>query len=278
MPRSVVTVEVLPAGPLGVPQGTVRVRTLRSSQDKKPWNELPTREGTVEVQFVRPVHLGSTLLPFRCLAPIHAVLPELNGDILEVGDPALDAHPAMAKWWSEADRIWSLKASSRTLSLSGRVDYQRTLRCQFPTARHRVVYNRSGTRLTAAYVPERDAVIDTKLYWSAVSGRAEADYLCAILNSRKMTELVNPVQSQGHFGPRDFYSLPFEFPIPLYAPQDDLHVALSDLGRRSADLAASTNIPDAGFQGARKRINTALDNHELTSEADQMVSELLLIV
>lgn len=143
---------------------------------------------------------------------------------------------------------------------------------------HRVVYNRSGSRLTAAYVPDTDAVIDTKLYWGAVSGRTEADYLCAIFNSRKMTELVNPVQSQGHFGPRDFYALPFEFPIPLYDPSDDQHLALSDLGRRCYDLAQGLELPDAGFQQQRKRINDAIGAYGLSAEADQLVTELLLVI
>ncbi len=92
----------------------------------------------------------------------------------------------------------------------------------------------------AARVPETDAVIDTKPYWGAAASRAEADYLCAVLNSRRMTELVNPVQSQGHFGPRGFYSLPFEFPIPLYDPHEDAHVALASLGNESASAACST--------------------------------------
>lgn len=98
VPRSLVTIEEIPAGPLGVPQGRVRIRTLKSSQDKKPYKDLASREGLVEAQFIRPLHLGSTLLPFRCLPPIRAVIPEIANEILDVADPALDAHPAMAKW------------------------------------------------------------------------------------------------------------------------------------------------------------------------------------
>lgn len=278
VPRALVTVEEVPAGPLGVPQGKVRVRTVKSVQDKKPWNGLPTREGIVEKEFVRPLHLGTTLLPFRCLPPSKTLIPVVNGKVTELGDPGLEAAPAMAQWWAETDRIWRLH-STGSMSLAASVDYQGKLRAQFPMPAHRVVYNRSGTRLVAAYVPETDAVIDTKLYWGAVSGHAEADYLCAVFNSRKMTELVNPVQSQGHFGPRDFYSLPFEFPIPLYDPADETHAALSNLGRRSAEIASTVDLGQTtGFQQARKRISEVLGSHGLAEEADQLVTELLLVV
>jgi SAM-dependent methyltransferase len=47
VPRTLVTVEEMPAGPLGVPHGRTRVRTLTSAQDKEPWKSLQPREGTV---------------------------------------------------------------------------------------------------------------------------------------------------------------------------------------------------------------------------------------
>jgi hypothetical protein len=57
-----------------------------------------------------------------------------------------------------------------------------------------------------------------------------------------------------------------------------LHVSLAELGQRSVDLAGSIDLPDVGFQVARKQLHTALDDCGLTREADQMVTELLLIV
>ena len=206
------------------------------------------------------------------------MIPIVAGKVTELGDPALEAAPAMAQWWAETNRIWRLH-STGSMSLAASVDYQGKLRAQFPIPAHRVIYNRSGTRLVAAYVPDIDAIIDTKLYWGRVSGRAEADYLCAVLNARKMTELVNPVQSKGHFGPRDCYSLPFEFPIPLYDPANETHAALADLGRRSAEIAAQVDLKQAtGFQQARNAISKALWSQGLTEEADELVNALLLVI
>ncbi len=60
-PRALLCVEKAPAGPLGVGAGRTKVRSRRSSQEKAPWKSVPTLEGVVESQFVRPVHLGSTV-------------------------------------------------------------------------------------------------------------------------------------------------------------------------------------------------------------------------
>ena len=275
VPRALTTVEEVPAGQLGLSKGLVRVRSLKSSQDKEPWKALPQREGTVEEGFLHPLHLGSTLTPFRMLEPISCVLPLVQGTLLD-GD-ALDPYPAMQAWWSEAEDLWA-RHRKGSATLTEWVDYQGKLSVQRKLVRHRVVYNRSGTRLVAAYVPEREAVIDTKLYWGEVRGRDEADYLCAIFNSRLMTELVNPVQGRGNFGPRDFYSLPFEFPIPRFDPAKDLHGQLVDVGLRSRRLAASVELaPAGGFQAARRLISQSLVSSGLEPEASELVRRLLLV-
>lgn len=276
VPRTLMTVETVSAGPLGVVRGTQRVRSLRSSDDKEPWKSLESREGMVEDQFIFPFHYGKTLAPFRMLAPLKTVIPWDGEHMLEMGEPGLDAHPGFADWWSNANSLWVSKGKNK-MTLTQRANYQRTLENQFPFPEHRVVYNRSGTRLTAAYVPERNAVIDTKLYWGAVNSRREADYLCAIFNSMTMTELVNPVQGKGHFGPRDFYGLPFEFPIPVFDAQDDLHVELAEVGGKSAELANSIEMAEnVSFVVARKTINLALDEAGISAQLNELVKQLLL--
>lgn len=57
-PQVLVVVEPVSAGPLGVPAGYRRVRSLPSTH--APWNAVQPLEGTVEAEFIRPFHLGST--------------------------------------------------------------------------------------------------------------------------------------------------------------------------------------------------------------------------
>ena len=75
VPRVLVMVEDAPSSPIGVAAGRRPVRSLRTANEKPPWKELPSLEGTVEHEFVRPVHLGATLLPFRLLSSWLAVIP-----------------------------------------------------------------------------------------------------------------------------------------------------------------------------------------------------------
>lgn len=75
LPRVLPFVEELSAGPLGAGQGPIQVRSRRSTQEKTPWKNAPGLQGPVEKAFVRPVHLGETVLPYRTLEPLRAVIP-----------------------------------------------------------------------------------------------------------------------------------------------------------------------------------------------------------
>ena len=276
-PRVLLTVEPRETtDALGGQVGYRYVRSHRTPQEKPPWKELADLAGAVEEEFVRPLHLGSTLAPFLCLEPIEAVIPWSNGGLLDGSDEAMDEHPGLAAWWHDAEAVWN-RHSNSDWSLKERLDYHGFLRTQFPIATHRVAYNRSGTRLVASYVQPGNAVIDTKLYWGPVGSRDEADYICAILNSRVMTELVNPLQGRGQFGPRDFYGLPFEFPIPTYDPGTELHEQLRALGAKSAGVAAA--LPEASlttFRRARDAVWAALEDAGLGAQANGLVTDLLL--
>jgi hypothetical protein len=262
---------------LGGHLGRRYIRSLRSGQEKRPWKDVDGLVGAVEEQFVRPLHVGATIAPFICLKPIEAVIPWVAGTLLDGSSEALDEHPGLADWWRDAEVAW-MRHSGGDMSLRERLDYHGLLSTQFPIAPHRVAYNRSGTRLVAAYVEPSNAVIDTKLYWGAVRSRDEADYLCAILNAPLMTELVNPLQGRGQFGPRDFYGLPFEFPIPAYSSGSELHDRLRVLGGKSAGLASE--VPEAAlstYRRARNTVRSALDGSRLSAQANDLVAELLLI-
>jgi SAM-dependent methyltransferase len=277
VPRALLTVE--PQGAtdaLGGEVGYRQVRSLRSTQEKAPWRNVASLEGSVEDDFVRPLHLGATIAPFRCLAPLAAVIPWVDGHLLDGSSAELDEHPGLARWWREAETIWARHRSSE-MSLRDRLDYHGLLTIQFPIPEHRVVYNRSGTRLVAAYVDVPSAVIDTKLYWGPVGSRAEADYICAVLNAPVMTELVNPLQGRGQFGPRDFYKLPFEFPIPTFDAASELHQAIASVGAEGSGAASA--LPPAAvatYRRARTAIWASLESSGLLASANSLVTELLL--
>src|SRR5216683_2729523 len=74
-PQMLVMVKRSDAGPLGVPAGFVRVESYRSKQEKPPWAAIGNLFGVIEAEFVRPMHIGTTVVPFRTLRPLTCVVP-----------------------------------------------------------------------------------------------------------------------------------------------------------------------------------------------------------
>ena len=151
----------------------------------------------MERQFLRPVYLGESVVPFRLLTPPLGVIPwdsKLEG-LLDAGSAGLVGFPHLATWLKQAERNWEEHRSSERLSFRGRIDYHRELSAQFPPPPLRVVYSTSGTLLVAALVTDREAVIDTSLYWAPVDTESEAGYLIAILTSETTRRRFESLQA-----------------------------------------------------------------------------------
>lgn len=97
-PRALLFVIEEEAGPLGLGAGRARVRSRRSTLEKKPWKDIPDLTGAVERIFIHPVHLGETLLPFRMAAPLLAVLPISVADGATLAsEEELSRHPEIGR-------------------------------------------------------------------------------------------------------------------------------------------------------------------------------------
>ena len=277
VPRMLVFVEDAPkVGVLGVAGDARRVISRRDPQEKAPWKGLAGLEGSVERRFLRPIHLGRTIVPFRCLSPLTGIIPWEDGRIISRDAKALSRHPGLEAWWQRAEATWTEHRSSERLSLTDRLDYQRGLRIQFPLAEHRILYSASGQYLAAARLSGSDAVIESKLYWAACESEAEALYLAAIFNAPETTARITPLQSRGEHNPRDFHKLVFQLPIPRFAPDDQAHLGLARLGVRAEAVAAAVPLADGRrFESLRRDVREALAADGVLAEIDAAVSTLL---
>lgn len=278
VPRLLVSVEIEATGsknPLGSGAGRRAVRSRRSATEKKPWKDLPGHSGAVERQFIRTMHVGDTVLPFRLRDPFVAVVPLDGTKLLDSGSERLGLYPGLADWWQRAETIWNEHRSS-ALSLSDQINYRRKLTGQFPAQKYRVVYPRSGMYIAAAIVADENAVIDFGLYWASARSLAEARYLTAVLNSDALLQLIRPLQGRGEHNPRDFAKVLFQLPIPLYDPNVSVHRELADLAAHAEDVAAATELPHGkSFQTLRRTIRTALEAEGVGSALDDAVRTLL---
>ena len=107
-----------------MPAGKVGVRSLQRANDKAPWKNLPALEGVVETEFIRPVLLGESVLPFRIAETFEAVIPRDREGLMDGQSDRLDAHEGLATWWRRAEAIWEQHRSSDRLTLIERLDYQ----------------------------------------------------------------------------------------------------------------------------------------------------------
>ena len=150
-PRFLSFVDEAPArGVLAPPAGRRRVTSRRDVSEKRPWRDLPPLAQAIEAIFLRPVHLGSTVLPFGTLEPLLAVVPWDGKKLLSVGDPDLGRYPGLEAWLTQAEAVWTKHRSSDRMTLIDRINYQHGLSKQFPPHLHRVVYSASGQYLAAA--------------------------------------------------------------------------------------------------------------------------------
>lgn len=277
VPRFLFTVQDSPnVGVLGTPSNRRRVTSRRDPTEKRPWRDQAGLVHAVERRFIRPLHLGRTLLPFGMLSPWLAIIPWDGAKLLSGDDPDLAKYPGLEAWWREAEALWNKLRSSDRLTLIDRADYQHTLRNQFPTPTIRVVYSASGQYLAAATVTDTEAIIDSKLYWGACSSEAEARYLVGIMNSELVTALLGPLQSRGEHNPRDFHKIVFQLPIPRFDGANPVHLQISALSQQAQDLVASLDLPTSRrFEALRRDCRDALRSAGILGGLNETVRELL---
>lgn len=263
-------------GKLGQSRGKINIESYRTGLEKAPWKDMPSLSAVVEQRFLYPVHLGSTIAPFKLLNPWEAVLPMDNGKLIEEEQLPTHGSPGLADWWKQADNAWKQgKTKQSKLTLSENLNYQSKLSRQTGGTNLRVVYTKSGTKLSAATINLPEGFIDHQLYWLPVRNMTEARYLTAILNAPITTELVQEYQSVGLFGGRHFDTYPWRLPIPLYDSFNEIHQGLADLSEQCERIAATIPEGNSGFQEIRAKVRQKLEEAGLQDKLDKAVSELL---
>ncbi len=276
-PRLFVLVERKPMGRLGGDLAAPVVLSRRNSLEKKPWKDLPGIENRVEIEFLRPVLLGESILPYRVFRSFEGVVPVSNdGQMLDAEGAANRGFDGLNGWMRKAEAAWTANSKSEEMTLAGRWNYHNELTAQFPAQARRVVYAASGSNPAACIIRDAPCVIEHKLYWSAPAGDGEAYYLIALLNSETARARVEAYQSRGLFGARDFDKVIFNLPIPRFDGSIGIHLQLASAAREAETLAAALELPEAvKFQRARSLVRRALLDEGIAQRIDALVATLL---
>ena len=279
VPRMLCLVERRVLGRLGPNPKMPSVFSRRTSLEKKPWNELAGLEAAIEIEFLRPILLGESILPYRSFTMFEGVVPVDDSGAMLSAKGALASDPpsdGLAKGMTSAEATWASNSASEAMSLTDRWNYHRGLENQFPVAELRVVFAASGTQPAAFILRNNRSIVEHKLYWSAPATLEEARYLVAILNSETARARAAGYQSRGQFGARDFDKVIFNLPIPRFDAKRKLHRDLAAAAEAAEAVAAAVALPPtAKFQRARKLVRDALIADGVAARIDALVATLL---
>ena len=104
----------------------------------------------------------------------------------------------------------------------------------------------------------------------------EAGYLCAILNSEALRSGVERFQAQGQWGARDFDKYVFNLPIPRFDAGNPLHGELAHAAQTAEAIANAAEVKEnEHFTRARARIRSALAEHGIAGQLEQLVGKVL---
>jgi hypothetical protein len=276
VPRMLCLVDRAKGGRIGTNPRMPLIRSRRSTQEKRPWKELDEIEHAVEADFLRPVVLGESILPFRLLRPLEGVVPvDDMGALLDAEGAAKRGKAGLAGWMTLAEEVWESHKTAK-VKLVGQLDYYGKLCSQFPIAPIRVVYAASGTLPCALVVRDPRSVIEHAVYWAAVNDRGEGLYLAAILGSESARKKIEGLQARGQWGARHFDKVMFTLPIPRFDAEIRLHADLAAAGAEAEKVAAKVELPDdIHFQTARRRVREALAESGVAERIDALVARLL---
>jgi hypothetical protein len=277
VPRMLCLVERKSLGRLGADPSAPYVVSRRNNQEKLPWKELPGVENKVEAEFLHPVLLGESIVPYRLFRSFEGVVPVTKkGELLDAEAAANRGIDGLHGWMRKAEMAWRDNAESRDMTLIGRWNYHNELGAQFPLSPLRVVYAKAGTLPAACVVRNAKLVLDHMLYWAAPESEAEARYLTSILNSETSRSRIANLQARGQFGARHFDKVVFNLPIPRFDSKNDLHLALAKASAKAEKIAAAVALPGGvQFQRARRIVREALAEAGVSQQIDRLVAELL---
>lgn len=275
VPRMLCLVERKSLGRLGGDPTAPFVVSRRNNQEKQPWKSQPGVEHRVEAEFLNPVLLGESILPYRAWRPFEGVVPVMaDGNVLDAQGAANRGYSGLHGWMSAAESIWNQHRPSE-MSLIQQFDYYGKLTAQFPVPELRVVYAKTGTLPAACLVRDR-VIIDHMLYWAQPHSESEGYYLIAILNSETSRARVAAMQARGQFGARHFDKVMFTLPIPRFDASLSLHNDLAAAAAEAERIAEAFELPETvKFQRARKFIRDALTESGIAPHIDELVTRLL---
>ncbi len=254
---------------------------------KEPWRTKINMR--IDKDFLFETILANALIPFGIIRRELIFLPvrisKRGYEMQDINALAENAKYDAWGWLQAAEEIWKKHRTNEDITLLQWLNYRNKVTAQKPNAGFIVLYNTSGTNLTAAVYAAKQIkpmkyntqgfVADAKTYYYYPKTLKEGDFLCAVLNSDVVNDLIKEYQNQGLFGPRDIHRRPFEVcPIPEYDRENQLHAEISELGKKCR-LRVGKLLPELGGRIGTVRKDVRRKIEDEIKSINEAVDELL---
>lgn len=305
VPRNFWFVDIKPHLKLGINPSAPYVETSEASEKTAKENYKGISfKGNIEKDFLYATLLSTDIVPFGFLDFRIVVLPLIQEDegysIIKESEANKRGFIELSKWLHKAQKKWEEKKGEKAgmMDVYQRLDRVRGITGQKPSTKYKVLYPSSATYLCGCVV-ERKAIkieikgqefelqgfiAESKEYYFETGIKTEAYYLCSILNSPIVDDLIKPMQSRGLFGPRDIHKKVLELPIPEFNPLNEDHKTLATLGEdctkkvsnllsKGTATKTSAELGSASIGNLRKMIKAELADE--IKEIDGIVKGIL---
>jgi hypothetical protein len=299
VPRSFWFVEVKPHPSFGFDTSCPFVQTSEHAvkMAKETYKDV-RMEGNIEKEFLYATLLSTDVVPFGFLDFRLVVLPikSLNEQyqIVDVKNARRMGFLNLGDWLEKCSEKWNILRGEKAKSMSifKRLDHVRGITNQSRLAKYKVLYPSGATYLCGCIVENKlinfeiegqtlqiqGFVAESKTYYYETNNESEAYYLCSLLNSNILDELIKPMQSRGLWGPHDIHKKVWEFPIPKYDPKNEDHQSLSHLGEFCTEKVKKL-IPQMAKYKSIGRIRKMIKGElkEELKEIDEIMKTILAV-
>ena len=239
--------------------------TIKST--KSPWNEVSSLTGKANATQLLPWRNGDSLIPFHVSMENRALLyPYLTNETI----PQI---------WKIAENEWlKIRKTSSPKTLHNRINYNGLIESQLPLdntqAKKRIIYNKSGSWLSAARLKHENAIIHDSLQHFQCASEQEACYLVSFLNAQNLQDAFESAKGSD----RDYHNyIWLRVPIPLFNPLKKEHDALAKLCKK-AEKIISKEIKSANLHSTIKKrayARKVLEKSGIFNEINEQTQKIL---
>jgi hypothetical protein len=293
---------------LGVNWESPNVKSDEENSTKPPWSKI-TIHKEIDAKFLFGTVLGSDVVPFGTRRFRLIALPIIVRD----GKPNVcDGYQDLqklgyiksSKYFEEVEQLWNNNKTvkQKDTSIYKWINFRNKISNQNLNKKFKVLYVASSTYLAASIIKQdgnityktnskniqlNGFIAESKTYHFETDNKNEADYICAVLNSKIIDDLIKPLQTRGLWGPRDIHKRPLTLPIPLFNIKNQKHNKISELSQICQDKTSTylDQMKDKGVGSVRteirKRLKDELDliNNlvkEILIEEDPMIKKSII--